>query len=299
VKSLIRVVFGVSLSLGIAASAQAQATRTWVSGVGDDVNPCSRTAPCKTFAGAISKTATGGFINVLDPGGFGTITITKSITIDGGSEHAGLLAAGAINGVNVGGAGIKVILRNLSIESPASVQAGLNGIRVTEAAEVHVENCIISGFSANGIQFQPSGGGELYVDNTMIANVTGDGIRVQNGRAMINNYRSESNGAGVIVAGVAIAMVRNSYAAAGGVGFGVTAVPSAVMNLENSTAMSNAHGVMAESGGTVRVSNSHILSNSANGLLNSGGASFLVSLGGNAVTGNSVDGAFTSTIPKQ
>src|SRR4028119_1848264 len=66
-----------------APSAEAQATRTWVSGVGDDVNPCSRTAPCKTYAGAISKTATNGEISTLDPGGFGTVTITKSITIEG------------------------------------------------------------------------------------------------------------------------------------------------------------------------------------------------------------------------
>ena len=70
-------------------AAMAQATRTWVSGVGDDVNPCSRTAPCKTIAGAISKTATGGEINILDPGGFGAVTITKSITIDGGGVGAG------------------------------------------------------------------------------------------------------------------------------------------------------------------------------------------------------------------
>ena len=64
--------------------ANAQATRTWISGVGDDANPCSRTAPCKTFAGAISKTAAGGEIDVLDPGGFGAVTITKAITLDGG-----------------------------------------------------------------------------------------------------------------------------------------------------------------------------------------------------------------------
>ena len=72
-------------SLCFAAPASAQATRTWISGVGDDANPCSRTAPCKTFAGAISKTAEGGEINALDPGGYGAVTITKSITIDGGS----------------------------------------------------------------------------------------------------------------------------------------------------------------------------------------------------------------------
>src|SRR6266700_2085159 len=80
--------------------AQGQATRTWVSGVGDDVNPCSRTAPCKTFAGAISKTAAGGIINCLDPGGFGAVTITKSMTIDCSNTLAGVLASGT-NGINV------------------------------------------------------------------------------------------------------------------------------------------------------------------------------------------------------
>jgi len=74
-------------TFAIATSAQAQATRTWVSGVGDDANPCSRTAPCKTFAGAISKTAAGGEISVLDPGGFGAVTITKSITINGDGKQ--------------------------------------------------------------------------------------------------------------------------------------------------------------------------------------------------------------------
>src|SRR3989337_2900673 len=85
----------------------AQATRTWVSGVGDDANPCSRTAPCKTFAGAISKTATNGEINCMDPGGFGAVTITKSITIDCDGTFGSILAA-ATNGVNVNAAGINV-----------------------------------------------------------------------------------------------------------------------------------------------------------------------------------------------
>src|ERR1700751_4855879 len=83
-----------------AAPANAQASRTWVSGVGDDANPCSRTAPCKTFAGAISKTANGGEIDVLDPGGFGAVTITKNITIDGGPFMAGVLVSSA-NGINI------------------------------------------------------------------------------------------------------------------------------------------------------------------------------------------------------
>src|SRR3990170_5966079 len=80
--------------VAVAAPAQAQATRTWVSGVGDDVNPCSRTAPCKTYAGAISKTAAGGIISTLDPGGFGAVTITKAITIDGSEQIGSMLAAG-------------------------------------------------------------------------------------------------------------------------------------------------------------------------------------------------------------
>src|SRR5882762_8950790 len=97
-------------------SAFAQATRTWVSGVGDDVNPCSRTAPCKTFAGAISKTAAGGEINVLDPGGFGAVTITKSITISSEGFEAGVLVSGT-NGIIVNAAATDtIILRGLDIE---------------------------------------------------------------------------------------------------------------------------------------------------------------------------------------
>src|SRR6476661_2182353 len=113
---------GAILGLALATSpASAQASRTWVSGVGDDANPCSRTAPCKTFAGAISKTAAGGEINCIDPGGFGAVTITKSITIDCGGMFGSILAA-LTNGINVNGAGINVTLRNIESKeySPVS-----------------------------------------------------------------------------------------------------------------------------------------------------------------------------------
>src|ERR1700686_275459 len=107
---------GALLMLAFTSVARAQATRTWVSGVGEDANPCSRTAPCKTFAGAISKTANGGEIDCLDPGGFGALTITKSIIIDCDSGAGGVLA-GAGNGINVAAtAGVDfIILRNLPI----------------------------------------------------------------------------------------------------------------------------------------------------------------------------------------
>src|SRR6202790_327546 len=116
------------------SQAQAQATRTWVSGLGDDANPCSRTAPCKTWAGAISKTADCGEMDALDPGGFGTVTITKGVKLDGGGGEGGqvasILAAGT-NGVvvnNTSSACNFTVLRNLDINGPGTGGiTGLNG----------------------------------------------------------------------------------------------------------------------------------------------------------------------------
>ena len=136
-----------AILLAVASPAFAQATRTWVSGVGDDVNPCSRTAPCKTFAGAISKTANNGEINVLDSGGFGAVAITKSITIDGAGAHASILAVGQ-TGVTVNGPGITVTLRNLSING-ANTATG-NGIRIIQAAAVNIDNVNIMNFAGTG-----------------------------------------------------------------------------------------------------------------------------------------------------
>src|SRR5882672_8123164 len=115
-----------------ASLASAQASRTWVSGVGNDADPCSRTAPCKTFAGAISKTAPGGEIDALDPGGYGAVTITKAITIDGGGGQVASVLVSGTNAIVVqAGANDVVTLRNIRINgivgSPSG--AGLNGIR--------------------------------------------------------------------------------------------------------------------------------------------------------------------------
>src|SRR5213596_967627 len=114
----------------------AQATRTWVSGVGDDANPCSRTAPCKTFAGAISKTANCGEIDALDPGGFGAVTITKSITIDGTGTFAGILAS-LTTGIIVNATSTDVItIRGLSINGACN---GIRGMNILQAKTVNVE----------------------------------------------------------------------------------------------------------------------------------------------------------------
>ena len=179
-------------ALVIASPAMAQATRTWVSGVGDDVNPCSRTAPCKTFAGAISKTATDGIIFALDPGGFGAVTITKSITIDG-LNMSGSLASGGVNGINVNGAGAKVILRNLSIEGAGS---GAIGVNFVQGASLTLENVRIAGFragSAMGVRMTV--GGQLLIKDTNITD-SGIGVHLETGSAPIfatlDNVRIEN-----------------------------------------------------------------------------------------------------------
>jgi len=145
----------------------AQATRTWVSGVGDDVNPCSRTAPCKTFAGAISKTAAGGEIDALDPGGFGAVTITKAITIDGGGgQVAGILGAGT-NGINVAAGPADIVtLRNIQLNGAGT---GLIGISYTSGLGLIVEHCNISGFqagTATGINVTTAAAANLTVHDT-------------------------------------------------------------------------------------------------------------------------------------
>ncbi|HEY2071728.1 MAG TPA: hypothetical protein VGG48_19365 [Rhizomicrobium sp.] len=171
-----------------ATSAQAQATRTWISGVGDDVNPCSRTAPCKTFAGAISKTAAGGEIDTLDPGGFGAVTVTKSMTLaDESVGEAGILVAGT-NGVTVNliscptsgppaDSSCIVSIRGLIIDGGPTGSNSLAGVKFVNGHALVIENCVLRNFQGGspngyGIQFTPSTSGtyELDVDNTTIQN---------------------------------------------------------------------------------------------------------------------------------
>jgi hypothetical protein len=162
-------VFGsVMMLAAYAAPAQAQASRTWVSGVGDDVNPCSRTAPCKTFPGAISKTATNGEINCLDPGGFGSVTITKSITIACEFTEGGILSAGT-NGIVINVAGGIVSLRGLDIEGFAT---GLVGVNILQAARVNIEKSVIRGFrggAGTGVQVNVPAVTQVVISDTLIS----------------------------------------------------------------------------------------------------------------------------------
>jgi hypothetical protein len=167
------------LLLSIFASiANAQATRTWVSGVGDDVNPCSRTAPCKTFAGAISKSAAHGEIDALDPGGFGAVTITKAITLDGGGGQVASILTSGTNAIVVTGTAATdvVTIRNLRLDG---LGTSLSAIQANSGV-LHVEDCNIMGF-AIGIE-TTAGGNEsrVTVVNTTITEATTAGISLSN-----------------------------------------------------------------------------------------------------------------------
>jgi hypothetical protein len=165
------VMFLATLMLGLSSSVYAQATRTWVSGVGDDVNPCSRTAPCKTFAGAISKTAAGGEIDVLDDGGFGGVTITKSITINGKGHIAGVLTSGAgVNGVVINAAPTDVVvLRGLTF---TGTSGAASAVRYLAARYVVVEDSTIEGY-AYGINMAVSVvNGRMDIRNVQMTNAT-------------------------------------------------------------------------------------------------------------------------------
>lgn len=206
----------VIFTLAFASIAQAQATRTWVSGVGDDANPCSRTAPCKTFAGAISKTADGGEIDALDPGGFGAVTITKGITIDGTGTLAGILNS-LTNGVVINAATDKVVtLRGLSINGAGS--GGINGIRFIAGKALNVINCVIQRGSTNGIDVSLNQSVEAHVSITdcVIKKFTGDGISITNASTGIIRFTiertlsAENGGSGVHVKrGNSIGTARN------------------------------------------------------------------------------------------
>jgi hypothetical protein len=181
----------------------AQASRTWVSGVGDDANPCSRTAPCKTFAGAISKTAAGGEIDALDPAGYGAVTITKAITIDGGGGQVASVLVAGTNGIVVqAGPSDVVILRNLRINGiSGSGNGGINGIRFLAGKSLAVENCDIFGFTNNGIDVALGASAQVIVKNTTVTNVTQVGLRAQTSsgtvQVTIDNSYFTGNGFGV------------------------------------------------------------------------------------------------------
>jgi len=289
--------------LGICSVAQAQATRTWVSGVGDDVNPCSRTAPCKTFAGAISKTATGGEIDCLDPGGFGAVTIVKSITIDGQGTMGSILAAGT-NGVIINGAGVTVSLRNLSINGVrGATTPGLNGIRFIQGTTLNVENCIIQNFNTFGIDYTTATNSFLLVKDTIIRNTFSGGINIAPtggiARVTVDNCRVENGTFGIKATGNSRTMINRTVASSNGSDAGFLADGSlAEMNVDNSIAAMNSIGIRARNQALIRVSNTSIIDNIGTGILPELSGQ-IHSFKQNRLRGNTPDGTFSLLIDPQ
>lgn len=299
--------------LALTSLAHAQATRTWVSGVGDDVNPCSRTAPCKTFAGAISKTAAGGEIDALDPGGFGAVTITKSITLDGtkGAGFGSILASGT-NGVNVNDSAtgtpntIIVTLRNLSINGAGTV-LGIHGISMTSGKTLNVEDCQIFNFSQNGINvaMTTASATDVHVQNTSFFNV-GQGVRLSSTLAgsfvsgTLDHIKVEHTTAtgntGVKLDANGIAEVKDSVISFAGTGVSMAA-SGARANIINTTIVHCTTGISAASGTTGRIAHSSIIDN-VTGVLFTGGT--VRTFGDNNFDGNSTPfsgGSLTAIVP--
>lgn len=260
----------------ISMIATAQATRTWVSGIGDDANPCSRTAPCKTLAGAISKTATGGEINVLDPGGFGAVTITKSITIDGGGVIGSILSS-ATNGIIVNAPGALVTIRNFSING-AGTTLGINGIRVIAVKKLLVENCTLSNFSANGIDFNSTTAADIMINNTTIQNTNG-------GISYVGPSSSTGSAGFTVIDGCHIQGITTT---------GIT-IGAGTATISNSVISGCSVGVKSNTGAAAHLSG-NIVTNNATAFQ---GPGTITSAKNNSVTGNAAQGVIPMVVNQQ
>jgi hypothetical protein len=300
---ILRTIAFTIFTLGLTIAAQAQSSRTWVSGVGDDFNPCSRTAPCKTFSGAISKTATNGEINCLDPGGFGALTITKSITVDCHDMFAGVLNSGlsafTVNFDQFAGTDTRKSVRIRNINGQG-FNNGTNGVRIVGGAVVTggtviVEDCLFDGnfgVPGHGIVDNRTNGGDLVVKNTVVRNNGGSGMSIvpSSGSVRLNvtvdNCHFNNNNFGVAIGNGVRAQINNSTAMgntnAGFLAEGPLAVGE--LNLSNSVSTSNGTGVQASAGGTVRLYNNDIAFNGA------GISGATVSFGLNRISGNTAAG---------
>lgn len=281
----------------LAAVTQAQATRTWVSGVGDDVNPCSRTAPCKTYAGAISKTAKDGEISTLDPGGFGTLTITKSITVNGGGAGQGygsVLSALAPQGFLVNITDVNDVRKTVRLNwlDINGASTGTDGVRMIAGSALFIENTNIDGLVGDGVDFNlnTATNAELYMKNVSIRNCVGNGVILQavaggNVDAVLDNVHMNNGGDGLEVGARANAAVRNCVMStnngASSAGVRVTGA-TAEVSIDNCVITYNTSGVRVEAG-TARVAGSLITRNGT-GLQQLGGV--LKSFGTNRIDGN-------------
>lgn len=262
-KSTLKIITFFAFVFAFATIAEAQATRTWVSGVGDDVNPCSRTAPCKTFAGAISKTATDGEISCLDPGGFGAVTITKSITIDCEDTQGSILAS-LVNGVTINATNTsRIRLRGISIYGAGN---GINCIRILQAKSVFLDEIVCSGFATHGVSIENSSTAiQVGIWNSSFRNITNNGL----------NTFVTGTGSVAVAIDSSLFMFTN---------IGVNLGAAATVSVNDSTVSHNGTGMRADGGTSVLSAKGNQVTSNTTGILAANGAT--IRIGGNLVTGN-------------
>ena len=307
--TLSALVFGSAVAVLLSAvPASAQATRTFISGVGNDADVCSRTAPCRTFAGAIVKTFINGEINCLDPGGFGVVTITKSITIDCTGTLGSDLATGTTGvivniAVNANDPTRSVRLRGITINGTGAsgavgTRTGIDGIRILQANSVFVEDSVIAEFSQQGIEVAATNNVNLTLDNVVIRNTNVAGVTMATTAGQVvasfNNVRIDGTPIALSAANRVRANIRNVTLGHNTTGIQTSGVDN-IINADNMMVSFATTGVLGSAGSTVRVSNSVITQNST-GLNPNGGS--IVSMSGNSLTGNTANGAFSATVPK-
>jgi hypothetical protein len=291
------------LMMSLAAGASAQATRTWVSGVGADANPCSRTAPCKTWAGAISKTAPGGEIDALDPGGFGTLTINKSITVDGAATLASTLASGTIGFTINAATTDQVTIRNMSIDG-AGTPKGTIGIRILTAGDVDIQNVYIFNFSQRAVSIENSAASQIQIrgcyfhDNGQTAVVVqpavSSNVQVAIDKSTISkNGVGAGTGGGIFVSNGGRVVVRDSQITQN-TAPGVEASTGGEALVDFCDVSFNSDGVKT-SGGTLRISRSTLAYNSGQAANNVSGT--LNTFSDNRMAGNGTNNTGTGAVP--
>jgi hypothetical protein len=292
----IRSMFG-SLFLLLLCASGATAQRTFVASTGNDSNPCTRTAPCRTFQVAVNAAPAGGEVVALDSAGYGTFSINKSLTVEAADGvYAGVAVTAPGVGVVVTGSSSAVVLKGLTIYGNGGTQQGGIGVPTNNGLILHVENCVLNGLSSYGIQFLAS---TLEVKDTIfrgdffgiLLNLEGS---VPATSVTMDHVRLEGNNIGLQATSGVVISIRDSVAAANSVGlqaFGNAPVGTLEMNIENCLIANNTTaGIESQASSmpaataTVRVSNSTI-TNNGTGLSQSGPA-LLLSRGNNTVQGN-------------
>jgi parallel beta helix pectate lyase-like protein len=287
---------------GAIALASAAHAQIWVSAsVGNDANTCSRGLPCRTFQKAINVAPLWGTINVLDPGDYGSMTISQAVTVDGGG-----LASNVSTSYNNAAIAVQtpsgevVQLRNMSIHG----NGAYTGISYTGSGQLVIENLKINGFGGDCINAGTSGPGtsDLVIKDTSIDNCSSAGIEIngpQTTTAEISNTHVHYATYGLNLHNGIVHVSDSSFSSPGpGSGSGIIAGAGGgppVLMLDNCRISGYAVGIVVSTPSVVQLSRSTIMNTGAALQVNAGGT--LISNGNNSFLNNTSIGSFTKTVP--